>query len=183
MSETEAPEVKAPKKASISAGEIMARFDALSRQLQTVWAYTCKLGMLNPEPLEFYKPKADGSGAAIQFDQRIEVTWKESGFVEDADGGVFVTLAAQQGAGDDGFARFGWQDVGTVIKAKLGTPDLAALLLGFREVRHRGKPVPKGIRPKDDTTGLTVSLFHKSPDKTNSVIELAFDESGSFFSV
>src|SRR5437867_11302790 len=90
------------------------------------------------EPVHFYKPRPDGSGAALKVDLRLKPVYNDKGYIRAVEGGLFLELAAQTSKGEDGHARFGWRDP-SKLTAKLGVPDISALLLGFRRVRHLQK--------------------------------------------
>jgi hypothetical protein len=133
--------------------------------------YLTRMTELRHRPREFYiyKPYKDGSGTALKVQLRLVPTFHEKGWVTDVDGGLFLELAAQLPAkGADGFARFAW-DGNTKVVAKLGVPDITAILVGIREVRFRGKPTPKSTRTKKDEIGTTVSLFHKFGESSTGI--------------
>jgi len=136
---------------------------------------------LNPEPIYVYKPRPDGKGAALKLDLRLSPIYKD-GFIKDVDGGLYLEIAPQAQKGDDGFARFGWQDAENRVTAKLGMPDITAWLLALRTGRIRGKALPDSIRSKRDDTGATLSMFHKFGDETTA-IDVKFDAAGSFVNV
>lgn len=92
------------------------------------------------------------------------------------EGGLFLELAAQQGSGEDGFARFGWR-AEDLIKVKLGPVDVTHLLTVLQSARDR-RELPEG---KPFVAG-GVELFHKSPSGT-AVINLTLDPTGGFLSV
>jgi hypothetical protein len=123
-----------------------------------------------PRELYVYKPRQDGSGTALKVQLRLVPTFHDKGWVADVAGGLFIEMAPQLPAkGADGFARFDWASDGNKITAKLGVPDITAILVGIREVRFRGKPTPKSTRTKTDEVGTTVSLFHKFGESSTGI--------------
>lgn len=163
--------VESPKEpAKISSAEIFRRLDELQRLINLP---------LTPQAMYIYKPSGAGTGTAFKLQLRLSPAWNEKGYIEEVDGGLFLDLAGQTGKGDDGFARFGWPDA---ITAKLGIPDISALLAGLRYVRTLGKKVPEALRPKNDTGGVTVGLFHKFGEESTA-ISLKFEADGSFVAV
>lgn len=172
-----APSAIPPEKtpAKVSSAELFKRLDSLAEVVKQHH----RLG-LNPEAMYVYKPMKAGSGTALKVDLRLDPVYGDTGYVTEVKGGLFVELAAQEGV-KDGFPTFGWKSE-SKVSAKLGIPDVTALLLGLREVRMRGKPVPVGIRPKGDDKGATISLFHRFGDKT-AAISLQFIADGSFFGI
>ena len=155
-----------------SRSEPYARLDAPKQQLGLI---------LSPEPAYVYKPRQDGSGAALKLDLRLKPVYNDKGYIQAVEGGLFLELAAQTGKGEDGYARFGWQDAGR-LTAKLGVPDISALLLGFRYVRHLEKKLPEAIRSKGDQEGTTLGLFHRFGEATTA-IDIKFTGDGSFVRV
>lgn len=166
--------------AKISSAEIFARLDAIREQVTAI-VRTSQLALFSPEAMYVYKPRQDGSGAALKLDLRLTPSFNEKGFVHKVDGGLYLELAAQTGKGDDGYARFGWQE-DSRLTAKLGVPDISAILLALRTVRVVGKKIPEGIRAKTDTEGTTVGLFHRF-DKDTTAIDVKFAADGSFIRI
>ena len=164
--------------AKVSSADLYNRLDALAAAIQGV-AQQLRLE-LNPESLYVYKPMKSGKGAALKVDLRLVPTYGETGYVADVKGGLFVELAAQEGE-KDGFPTFGWKSEDK-LSAKLGIPDVTAILVGLREVRLRGKVVPAGIRSKGDEKGTTVGMFHVFKDETTA-IQLQFGADGSFLQI
>lgn len=154
-------------------------------KLMTMVANLTRLAELRHHPREHYvyKPYKDGSGTALKVQLRLVPTFHEKGYIADVDGGLFLELAAQLPAkGADGFARFGWEEP-TKVVAKLGVPDLTAILAGIREVRYRGKSTPKGTRTKSDTDGTTVGMFHKFDNASTAIaVKFAADHTELFVS-
>ncbi len=113
---------------------------------------------------------------------RVDPVWEEveGGFVNPQvkGQGVFVELAKQQGAGENGYPTFGWNNP---VRAKLGLADVTKLLTAMREVRHLGKEVPASMRGKDGKP-LVVSLFHKFGD-AGTAISYGFDSERSILRV
>lgn len=149
-------------------------------------------------PLTLHKPTPSQSGSAAKFNVRmVEHLGVSEGahFWKKTKGGLFVDLAKQIGQDDHGNATFGWQQEQGVITAKLGLPDLSALLLGYREVRLLGRAVPPDVRPQareqdtDDQRkrkAATVSLFHRAEGKAGgatSAITYEFTAQGGSFRV
>src|SRR6266487_4390492 len=114
-----------------------------------------ELLLVSPEPMYVYKPRQTGDGAALKLDLRLKPIRNDKGYIHAVEGGLFLELAAQTGKGEDGYARFGWQDAGR-LTAKLGVPDISAILLGLRSVRQLEKKVPEGIRAKGDQDGTSL---------------------------
>ena len=132
-------------------------------------------------PVYIYKPRADGSGAALKLQLRLKPTLNEKGYIHTVDGGLYLELAAQTGKGEDGYARFGWQD-NLKLTAKLGVPDISAILLGLRYVRHLDKKLPDAIRAKGDQEGTSLGLFHRFGEATTA-IDVKFAADGSFLRI
>jgi len=61
-------------------------------------------------------------------------------------------------------------------------PDISALLLGFRYVRHLEKKLPDAIRAKGDQEGTSLGLFHRFGEATTA-IDIKFAADGSFIRV
>src|SRR5437867_8400171 len=116
-----------------------------------------ELLLLSPEPVYVHKPRQTGDGAAMKLDLRLKPIRNDKGYVHAVEGGLYLELAAQSGKGEDGYARFGWQE-DSKLTTKLGVPDISALLLGFRYVRQLGKKLPEGIRAKGDQDGTALGL-------------------------
>ena len=133
------------------------------------------------EPVHFYKPRPDGGGAALKLQLRLKPILNQKGYIHTVDGGLYLELAAQTGKGEDGHARFGWQD-NLKLTAKLGVSDISALLLGFRYVRHLEKKLPDAIRAKGDQEGTSLGLFHRF-GKATTAIDVKFAADGSFVRV
>lgn len=141
-----------------------------------------------PQPYLVYKPQKNGKGAAMRVHLRVEPVWeaKEEGGVKypvvkgEGAGGCFLELAAQTGFGEGGFASFGWQDK-SLLRVKLGLPDVLKLLTAIREVRLAGHEVPAGMRGKDGEA-YTVSLFHKFGEG-GTAISYKFEEGRSLVRV
>lgn len=134
-----------------------------------------QLAMLrfNPEPIVVHKPRPTGDGVALKLDLRVTPVFNAKGFVEDAEGGVFLELAPQAGKTADGkFPTFGWTPEQT-IAAKLGLADLCNMLSSIDGVRRGTSFVAPALRlktpPKTDLgsstaeqrRSRTLSLFHK----------------------
>jgi hypothetical protein len=137
----------------------------------------------HPREHYVYKPYKDGSGTALKVQLRLVPTFHEKGYISDVDGGLFIELASQLPAkGADGFARFGWEEK-TKVVAKLGVPDITAILAGIRDVRYRGKATPKSTRTKSDTDGTTVGMFHKFDNSSTAIaVKFAADHTELFVS-
>lgn len=143
--------------------------------------------LLNPKPLVIYKPNNRDiiKGGALKLGYRVERAVREDGTPAPFfTGGCFLETA-QEIQSDNQYPKFDWRE-GT-LTAKLGLPDLSAMLLSYRTVRHFGGLVPEKLRPmnKDasgkwvpDPTGMAVSLIHKSQTNTEApatVIKWIFD--------
>ena len=156
------------EQAKVSSAALYARLDAPKQQI----------GL---EPVHFYKPRPDGGGAALKLQLRLKPSFNAKGYVDAVEGGLYLELVAQTGKGEDGHARFGWQD-NLKLTAKLGVPDISALLLGFRYVRHLEKKLPDAIRAKGDQEGTSLGLFHRFGEATTA-IDIKFAADGSFIRV
>lgn len=172
----------------VSSAELMARFAAL----EALQAFR-----LNPEPLLVYKPNDRDftKGTALRLQVRTKSGVSESGSgtlfreLDRKASGLFVDLAPQTSVDEAGNARFGWEQE-LRITAKLGLPDVQTLLLGYREVRLKGKPVPESARPKvkqgqayvTEPTGAVVGSVHKFGDAVT-ILDWTFSEKGSAFRV
>jgi hypothetical protein len=137
--------------------------------------------LLIPQPLTIHKPRQSGGGLALKANLRFKFEWghkqgpdassTDDYYLKRSKGGLFLDFAAQSGERTaSGHAQFAWTDRATLITAKLGLPDLSALLAGQQAVRIRGAAVPSELRPaardSDDEAAvqrkaLTVSLTHK----------------------
>jgi hypothetical protein len=119
---------------------------------------------------------------ALKVQCRVDPVWEEveGGFVNPQvkGQGVFVELAKQQGAGENGYPTFGWNNP---VRAKLGLADVTKILTALREVRHLGKEVPAAMRGKDGKP-LVVSLYHKFGE-TGTAISYGFDAERSILRV
>lgn len=165
----------------VSSAELYARLDAIAAQAADIQRY--QRLQFSPEPIYVYKPRKTGEGAALKLDLRLQPLFNDKGYVESVEGGLFLELAAQGGKGEDGYARFGWQD-DTRLAAKLGVPDITAILLGLRTVRVLGKQLPDSIRSKNDkeATGVVLGLFHKFGEDTTA-IDIKFAADGCFLRI
>jgi hypothetical protein len=134
-----------------------------------------------PQPMYIYKPRGEIDGAALKCQLRLVPNYSESKYIQSIDGGLFLEIVEQTGKGEGGFATFGWQN-DTRLTAKLGMPDIGALLAGYQAVRLRGKSTPANTRTRTDTEGTTVSMFHKF-DSDSTVIEWKFAADGSFLKI
>jgi hypothetical protein len=166
----------APNK--VSAADLAKTLDSLVQEVQGL-ARQQRLE-LNPEALYVYKPAKSGNGTALKLDLRLVPTYGDTGYVAEVKGGLFVELAAQEGE-KNGFPVFGWKSE-TKVSAKLGIPDVTTMLVGLREVRLKGKPVPQSVRAKGDEKGISVGMFHRFGEET-AAISLQFGADGSFFQV
>ena len=134
--------------------------------------------LLLPQPLTIHKPRQNGGGVALKCNLRYKFEWGTKPeqappeyFLKRTKGGLFLDFAVQSGERTEGgHAKFAWADRKTLITAKLGLPDLSALLAGYQAVRMRGAAVPSELRPaardSDDEAAvqrkaLTVSLTHR----------------------
>lgn len=153
---------------------------------------------LLPQPLTFHKPRQDGKGVALKLNLRFKFEWGhtegEAGapgveYLARTRGGCFVDFAQQGDSNAAGNATFRWADRATLLTAKLGLPDLSGLLVGYREVRLCGAPVPIELRPPvreqdDEPTrkrkATSVSFTHKTTSGTT-IIGYQFMESGGVF--
>lgn len=132
----------------------------------------------------FHKPTRSGAGSALQVELRLAPRWvaleKGGGFFDrqaSKDGGCFLELVPQIGVDEQGNARFGWGNEETMLRAKLGVPDLSALLTAMREVRWLGREVPPALRGSKGGE-WDVSLFHKV-GQSATVITYTFEEAQS----
>jgi hypothetical protein len=141
---------------------------------------------INPQPVRVYKPRQGGGGAALKLQLRLEPTIKRSDsgaeFIDEVDGGLFVELAAQEGevrSGAKQFPAFGWASP-SLVRAKLGMPDITGLLVAFREVRLRGRPVPVSLQPKQasEKSAQQVGMFHKF-GQSSTALTYTFEPDGS----
>lgn len=137
-----------------------------------------------PQPLLVYKPTKAGSGTAMRVQLRLEPEWEEGeGYVRPVikgNGGLFLELAEQQGTGEGGFAKFGWADQ-SLIRVKLGLPDVSKVITSIDQVRLAGQELPASFRGKDQDP-FTLSLFHKFGDQSTA-ISLKLEQDRSFLRV
>ena len=119
-----------------------------------------------PAPYLVYKPSKQGSGQAMKIQLRLEPNWvaTETGgyFERPKDQGLFVEIAPQEGKGEEGFAKFGWNSPG-LVRCKWGMVDVTRWLTSYREVRQLNGEVPFAYRPGPDrtTSPNVLSSFHK----------------------
>jgi hypothetical protein len=151
----------------------------LSTQIAAVQAFQGLF--LNPEPIKVHKPSKSGSGSALKLDLRLTPDYGQGKdgrvFVRDVKGGLFLEIAPQLGRDEGGNATFDWQNT---IMAKLGLPDITALLVAYR-CRWAGRGLPANILRKDQNPAV-VSLFHKFNDDST-VIEIELHKEGSKVSI
>lgn len=138
--------------------------------------------LLLPQPIAIHKPRSDGQGSALKLNVRYSFEFGTSPdsdvqYLKRSRGGLFVDLAQQARHPDgavkrdaNGNAQFDWANRATLVSAKLGVPDLSALLVGYREVRELGQPVPPELRmparaqdteEQQQRKAFGVSLTHK----------------------
>lgn len=168
----------------IKAEDIVRKLDAIA---ESAVFSTLRL---SPEELLIYKPQSDVSkGSAGKWKFSLGPVINEKGYIEKVNGGFFVDIAPQVKS-DGQFAKFDWNEK---ITAKLGLPDISAMLLALRLVRN-GQPIPTNLRPLvkvdgkwtpiEDATQL--QLIHKSnfkdEDKTT-IIGWRFSDRGSLFNI
>lgn len=154
--------------------------------LNTTW-----LRSMTPEPMLVYKPRLDKKtnkpiGKALKLQLRIAPTFGHDStggvYVAQHSGGLFVEVVQQTGVNpDNGTATFGWAGDEHRSVAKLGVPDISALLLGYQRKRLLGQPIPPPFCG-NDTKGERISLIHTS-ESGSTVIMWAFTDKGSFFRV
>jgi hypothetical protein len=120
-----------------------------------------------PAPYLVYKPNKQGSGQAMKVHLRLNPNWIETeggnGYFErPKDQGLFVEIAPQEGTGEGGFAKFGWNSPG-LVRCKWGMVDVTKWLTSYREVRFMNAEVPFAYRPGPDrnATPNVLSTFHK----------------------
>ena len=170
------PETARMEPPKVSSAAIFERFDQIQGRLDQLLT-----NLYRPQPLTVYKPKGDTEGAALKLQLRLVPTYAGAEYPESVSGGLFVELVGQTGKDPAGFTKFGWQE-DDKITAKLGLPDISAMLAAYRNVRLRGKPTPENTRTKGDTDGVTVSMFHRF-DTDTAVLEWRLDATGSFFRI
>lgn len=144
----------------------------------------------NPEPVRIYKPQQNGQGTALSMDLRLDLIFGP-GFVDqrESSGGLFLVMAPQSGVNTAGNATFDWPSQDNPkpgISAKLGTTDISSLLVGIRYARIRHELIPESLRPKTDTVGNTVGLFHsfgEGAKRSTTAITLQFAADGSFLKI
>lgn len=120
---------------------------------------------LHPAPVKIYKPSMkDLSGTALALDLRLDPVMgkspKGTKYITSIEGGLFLELVPQatMKSGDKD-ATFAW-DSPKRISAKLGLPDITALLIAIRS-RWARRATPAKLRTKSDQVGSTVGMFHK----------------------
>lgn len=130
-------------------------------------------------PRVIHKPNKAGTGQALKLELRLApqfVAGEKGGYYDpeaNKEGGLFLELAGQ-GPAKNGFATFDWQ---TVLRCKLGVPDLTGLLLAIRNWRQLGYEVPGHLQGKAGKPN-TVTLFHKTPTDST-IITYEFGDSSS----
>lgn len=133
-----------------------------------------------------HKPKKAGGGAAMKIQLRLEPVWDKDGgfFTKESlkQGGLFLDLAAQnEGTDAGGNPTFNWE-TGALITAKLGIPDMTAILVGIREFRKNRADIPVYLRPKSGEANV-VNLFHKNPKGGSTIITLTFEDEKSILRI
>lgn len=119
-----------------------------------------------PAPYLIYKPNKQGTGQAMKIHLRLDPNWvaTDAGgyFERPKDQGLFVEIAPQEGTGEGGFAKFGWNSPG-LVRCKFGMVDVTKWLTSYREVRLLNGEVPFAYRPGPDRTTqpMQLSSFHK----------------------
>lgn len=165
---------------------------AIMDRLDKIVEATGPLGLaFNPRPLIIYKPNLRGDlskGGAIKMNYYVRPKVVKD-FVR-YEGAFWLELVPQVKS-DNEYPKFDWKNEETVLSVKFGLPDLSAFLLGYREFRGKGLPVPTAVRPivkGANGWGPTdkpneVGLVHKFGDQTTQ-IRWAFDpERGSLLTV
>lgn len=151
---------------------------ARAAQFKELW----RLGMstLRPEPIVFFKPTPTGKGGAAKFNLSLQPTYKPGeNYVDAVDGGLFVDLVAQGDKNLAGYPTFKWTEKETMITAKLGLPDVSALLASIRDFRVRGVEVATYLRGKQKPQPNQVSLFHQSDTSGTTGISYTFGDEDS----
>lgn len=144
----------------ISASQIYAKLEAIHQDVKRQGDL-----FLNPNDLRFHRAstKDVAIGKALKVDLRLTPVYNEKGYLEGADGGLFVEIVPQatlkQGKKD---ATFAW-DSDQRVAAKLGIPDITSLLLAIESRWFRMK-LPEKLLAKDKFGAVkpgTVGMFHK----------------------
>lgn len=173
------------EKGAVSAKAIMERLDAIV-------AATAPLTLeFNPRPLVIYKPnpKAKAKSAAAKFGYRVKPFTDDKGYQRFV-ASFFAEIVPPDMTKNGQYIEFDWKGE-QGLSAKLGLPDLSAMLLGYREVRIKGGEVPPSIRPivKTDTgwgpetKGNAVGLVHKFEDTMTTIKWSFHPEKGSLFEI
>lgn len=142
-----------------------------------------------PEPLLVYKPRQNGQGVAMRVQLRLEPEWEVGeNYVKPlvkGNGGLFMELAQQEGTGEGGFAKFGWGS-DSLIRVKLGLPDVSKIIASIDRVRLAGQELPTSFRGKAGPDGVkdpfVLSLFHKFGD-AGTAITMAFEDERSIIRI
>jgi len=126
----------------------------------------------SPAPYLVYKPMKNGSGQAMKAQLRLDPNWVETDsggyFERPKDQGLFVEIAPQEGTGEGGFAKFGWNSPG-LVRCKWGLVDVTKWITAYRDVRFMNGEVPFAYRPGPDRNASpnVLSSFHKyGPNST-----------------
>jgi hypothetical protein len=140
---------------------------------------------LTPAQRIIHKPLMSGKGQAL----KLQLTLRPK-LVDGADyfdreslkqGGLFLEIAPQ-GPTQNGNATFLWRDDAQLVRAKLGVPDIAGLLLAIRSYRLQALEVPAALQDRKNPQGHVVSLFHKNPNGST-IITYEFRELDSILGI
>jgi hypothetical protein len=116
--------------------------------------------MNKPREYRVYKPKNDGKGAASAWQLSFKQDNKYNPWM------MFLVMAQQTGADDNGNARFDWENGLTV---KLGDADVGEIIAV--------------LEGRKDSVGQKGMLFHQTPSGGNKVIKLERNDYGYNLSV
>lgn len=164
--------------------------------------------LLIPQPLTIHKPNNSMQGQALKLNLKLAFefgkTTPDEGeapvtYLKRTKGGLFIDFAKQLQIKDDkGNAQFDWMNTaGGLITAKLGMVDLSGLLVAYREVRDKSRPVPQSLWPalrENDTEEqlarkrLTAAFTHKpalagTAGKGTTILGYTFEADGGIFRV
>lgn len=140
--------------------------------------------LFRPAPLLVYKPARDvAKGNAMKVELNLRPEYLNGYLTSKVEGGLFMQIVGQTGVDQHANASFDWKGTkGTSVSAKLGLPDLHAILYCFKVVRERGGEVPTNFRGKQHPQPDTLEIFHRF-EKSTTVIRVTFKEQGTIWNI
>ncbi len=173
----------------VSGDAVLERVDAMVERFGVVKTIADQVNLIErylrlefePEPLLVYKPRGPGKGVAMKLGLRIEPEFGET-YVAGHDGGLYLEMASE-GESSGEHASFRWKDEKARVTAKLGVPDVSAMIFAYQQVRIRGKAIPSPYKGKTTIENADVlSMIHQFGGITT-FIDWTFTKKGSFLRV